>query len=189
MLPVPASVREEDRKAQEAADKVKSEVEAARKAARLEWPSLRGRSWPQRATTGASGCIGRREAALGARERRHSASDPSDSLWPWSQAVPESPSSPPASDHAGAALVAKGVDLAQVPDDELQPNAEATPVTSAILYYARSLQSWRARGQGARADATETLHASILAWRATEAVRAGMAAGLKWRPPSLTTAS
>ena len=31
MLPVPASVREEDRKAREAADRVKAEVEAARK--------------------------------------------------------------------------------------------------------------------------------------------------------------
>ena len=43
---------------------------------------------PRLATTGSSGFIGRLEATLGTREKRHGASDPSDDLWPWRQAVP-----------------------------------------------------------------------------------------------------
>ena len=72
MLPVPASVRDEDRKAREAAERVKAEVEAARKR-----------------------------------------------------------------------LAERGVDLAEVPEAELQPNAEQTPVTTAILHYHRQLKQWR----------------------------------------------
>merc|ERR1740139_1174185 len=106
MLPVPASVREEDRKAREAADRVKAEVEAA----------LKG-------------------------------------------------------------LAARGVDVAEVPESELQPNAEQTPVTTAILHYFRQLKQWRESGKTERAEAHEALHGSVVAWRAAEAKRVGMAPG------------
>jgi len=106
MLPVPASVREEDRKAREAADRVKAEVEAARKG-----------------------------------------------------------------------LAERGVNLAEVPEAELQPNAEQTPVTTAILHYYRQLKQWRDTGKAERAEAHEALHGSVVSWRAAEAKRVGMAPG------------
>ena len=100
MLPVPASVREEDRKAQSAADRVKADVEAARKG-----------------------------------------------------------------------LAERGVNLAEVPEAELQPNAEQTPVTTAILHYFRQLEQWRASGKPEKAEAHEALHSSVVTWRAAEAKR------------------
>jgi len=99
-------VREEDRKAREAADRVKAEVEAARKG-----------------------------------------------------------------------LAERGVNLAEVPEAELQPNAEQTPVTTAILHYYRQLKQWRDTGKAERAEAHEALHGSVVAWRAAEAKRVGMAPG------------
>ena len=99
-------MREEDRKAREAADRVKAEVEAARKG-----------------------------------------------------------------------LAERGVNLAEVPEAELQPNAEQTPVTTAILHYYRQLKQWRDTGKAERAEAHEALHGSVVSWRAAEAKRVGMAPG------------
>jgi len=72
-------------------------------------------------------------------------------------------------------LRAAGIDVAMVPESELQPGAEKTPVTSAILYWTRSLDDWRARGQANRAEAHEALYRSILEWRQSEAARLRMA--------------
>ena len=106
LLPVPASVREEDRKAREAVEKQRAEVGAARDA-----------------------------------------------------------------------LAARGIDMTAVPEAELQPNAEHTPVTTAVLHYFRQLKSWREAGKVERAEAHEALHGRVVAWRAAEAARVGMAPG------------
>merc|ERR1719171_1588140 len=54
-----------------------------------------------------------------------------------------------------AALSARGIDTALVPEAELRPYTEEAdrPVTRAILAYVNLIQGWRDRGQGARADA------------------------------------
>ncbi len=58
-----------------------------------------------------------------------------------------------------------------MPEAELQPNAEQTPVTTAILHYFRQLKQWRETGKLERAEAHEALHGDVVAWRAAEAKR------------------
>lgn len=72
-------------------------------------------------------------------------------------------------------LLAAGYDVAAVPEAELEPGAERTPVTTALLQWARTLDDWRARGQDQRADAHEALYKSLVQWRQAEAARLRMA--------------
>ena len=72
-------------------------------------------------------------------------------------------------------LQAAGIDVGMVPEAELEPGAEKTPVTSAILHWTRALEDWRSRGQAGRADAHEALFRSVQQWRVSEAARLRMA--------------
>ena len=72
-------------------------------------------------------------------------------------------------------LQAAGYDMAAVPEAELEPGAERTPVTNALLHWARTLDDWRTRGQMARAEAHEALHLTLREWRQSEAARLRMA--------------
>ena len=72
-------------------------------------------------------------------------------------------------------LLAAGYDVAAVPESELEPGAERTPVTNALLHWARTLDDWRARGQQSRAEAHEALYKQLVDWRQAEASRLRMA--------------
>lgn len=74
-----------------------------------------------------------------------------------------------------AELRCKGVNVPLVPESELQWDAKSNPVSNAILHYARTLSSWRERGQDKRADAHEALLEELYAWRQREAERLSMA--------------
>eukprot|EP00966_Prymnesium_polylepis_P220771 5106387-Prymnesium_polylepis.1 len=72
-------------------------------------------------------------------------------------------------------LLKAGYELAAVPEAELEPGAERTPVTNALLHWARTLDDWTRRGMGSRADAHRALHVNLLGWRQEEAQRLRMA--------------
>ena len=72
-------------------------------------------------------------------------------------------------------LKAAGIDVSMVPEAELEPGADKTPVTSAILHWTRTLDDWKARGQVARAEAHEALYRQLMQWRTAEAARLRMA--------------
>ena len=76
---------------------------------------------------------------------------------------------------SGTKLLAAGYDVAAVPESELEPGAERTPVTNALLHWARTLDDWRARGQQSRAEAHEALYKQLVDWRQAEASRLRMA--------------
>lgn len=55
--------------------------------------------------------------------------------------------------------------------EQFEPGAEKTPVASALLHWARTLDAWRQRGAVERAEAHEDLFKRLHGWRSAEAQR------------------
>jgi len=72
-------------------------------------------------------------------------------------------------------LLRSGVSLAAVPEQEFEPGAECTAVSTALLHWARTLAKFRERGQEGRATAYEQLYDMLLAWRSKQASSLKMA--------------